>query len=213
MDNTGIYVISYKDKEYVGQTTVSFKKRWEQHKYCKEDDYFHRAIRKHGWENFKFEILHIVSKYEPIQEWRQELNILEEDTIIQKNCLAPNGYNSNKGGDNRECHSLTREKLRIANTGEKNPQFGKFGKDSPTYGRITSVEQKQHLREINSKKVEQWSKDGKTFIKIWNSAKEASIGICGTKYGLNISSVCKGKRKTSGKFTWKYHQETSIKKY
>ena len=206
MDNTGIYVISYKDKEYVGQTTVSFKKRWEQHKYCKEDDYFHRAMRKHGWENFEFKILKIISKYEPEDQWREELNKTEENIIVQRNSLAPNGYNSNKGGENRECHSLTREKLRVANTGAKNPQFGKFGKDSPTYGRIVSDEQKQAIRELNSKKTEQWSKDGKTLIKVWNSAKEAEIELLGKKSG-NIHRVCNGKRKTAGKFIWKYTQE------
>lgn len=210
MDNTGIYVISYKHKEYIGQTTVSFKKRWDQHKYCKEDDYFHRSIRKHGWENFNFEILYTVPKYEPEMNWREELNILEEMTISELGCLVPYGFNSKKGGDNIFCHPLTREKLRVANTGAKNPQFGKRGKDSPTWGRTATAEKRRLLSEINSKKVEQWSKDGETLIKVWNSAKEASIGICGTKHGLNISSVCKGKRKTAGKFVWKYHQEASV---
>lgn len=203
MDETGIYVISYKGKSYVGQTTVSFKKRWEQHKYCKDDDYFHRALRKHGWENFKFEILYTVPRYEPDHEWREELNNLEEMAIVENSCLAPEGYNSKKGGENRFCHPLTREKLRIANLGEKNPRFGKFGKDSPSWGRVVSDEQRQTAREFNSKKTEQWSKDGETLIKVWNSAQDAEVALTGNKSG-NIHRACNGERKTAMKFVWKY---------
>jgi len=190
---------------YVGQTTVSFKKRWEQHKSCKENDYFHRSIRKHGWDNFTFEILYTVPRYEPDSEWREELNNLEEMAIDEAGCLAPCGYNSKKGGENRYCHPLTREKLRIANLGYKNPQFGKFGKDSPSWGRIVSDEQRQMAREHASKKTEQWSKDGKTIIKVWNSAQEAEVALTGKTSG-NIHRACNGKRKTAFKFVWKYQQ-------
>lgn len=205
MDETGIYVIYYKDKTYIGQTTVSFKKRWNQHKYCKEDDYFHRSLCKYGWENFKFEILYTVPRYEPEQDWREELNSLEEMSIDELGCLAPAGFNSKKGGENRYCHPLTREKLRIANLGEKNPHYGKFGKDSASWGRAVSEAQRQAAREFNSKKTEQWSKDGKTFIKVWNSAQDAEIALSGRRTG-NIHRVCKGKRKTAFKFLWKYQE-------
>lgn len=51
------------------------------------------------------------------------------------------------------------------------------------------------------KKVKQYALDGK-FIKEWNSIKEVTKQI--NINSGNIVNCCKGKRKTAGKFIWKY---------
>lgn len=94
----GIYKITNKKngKIYVGQA-IDIYDRWKQHKYKaynpKEKGYnsaIHGAFRKHGFENFTFEIL---------EECKQnELDQKEQYWIKELNCLCPNGYNILPGG-------------------------------------------------------------------------------------------------------------------
>jgi group I intron endonuclease len=75
--------------------------------------YFIRAIKEHGKENFKREILEFF-------DTKEEAFAAQEKYIIQYNTLAPNGYNiSPKGGLHVQgCHSLeTKEKISKGNRG------------------------------------------------------------------------------------------------
>lgn len=87
------------NKKYIGQT-INPKKRFNQHKSSafneKDSEYnspLHRAFRKYGYENFKYEVL--------IEN--NEIDILNELEIyfIKKyNSQIPNGYNIEPGGKN-----------------------------------------------------------------------------------------------------------------
>lgn len=96
--NGSIYVIKNKcnDKVYVGQTIQSVEERFKQHlKLLKtnEKQLIHKAIKKHGKENFYYEILSTnINSLE-------ELNKLEEYFIKEYNCIKPNGYNLCYGGN------------------------------------------------------------------------------------------------------------------
>ena len=78
-------------KIYIGKTN-NITKRWSNHR-CSNDPnmVIARAIRKYGKENFKFEVLY---KNVPIDE----IDELEIQTIKDKNCRIPNGYNVAEGG-------------------------------------------------------------------------------------------------------------------
>lgn len=76
------------------------------------------------------------------------------------------------------------------------------GENHPMYGKHHSEESKKKIAETLTLKIVQLSLEGE-LIKIWNSIKEAQESL---KIG-NISNVCKGKRKTSGGFKWKYLEE------
>ena len=93
-------------KVYVGQTINSLKRRQSNHKqgaFVKQDHYyFHKALRKYGFDNFVWEIL---------EEFDIELDIhlfcllneAERKYIALYNSNNPqNGYNMTKGGD---CYS------------------------------------------------------------------------------------------------------------
>lgn len=57
-----------------------------------------------------------------------------------------------------------------------------------------------------SRKVEQWSKDGKELIKVWNSSKEAAESL-----GINhrcIDHTVSKRYKTSANFRWIEHKES-----
>lgn len=77
-------------KIYIGQTKFPLKKRVLEHKYNAQydiDTYFYRAIRKYGFENFKFIVIDAAHNI-------RELCKLENFYILKYNSLAPNGYNS-----------------------------------------------------------------------------------------------------------------------
>lgn len=100
------------NKIYIGQTIMPLKNRLYVHKYDakqpKPQDYFHRAIKKHGWGNFTWEILCECST-------RQELNDKETEYIINLKSYHTFkvGYNLTYGGDyNPMFDSLVKEKQR-----------------------------------------------------------------------------------------------------
>lgn len=117
-----IYIATSKTtkKSYIGQTIQKFNRRISEHK----RDYrnpkcnmhhgkFHRALRKYGFNNFKWEILHNNIP-------QPKLNKMEIKSILQYNSYK-NGYNSTTGGEMGmyEITSETRKKLSDANRGKK----------------------------------------------------------------------------------------------
>ena len=100
-------------KKYFGQT-ISEKTRYILHKSNafnenspEYNSVFHRAIRKYGWDNFKYEI---VATSDDIEI----LNLLEIMYIKKYNTKVPNGYNVETGGKNceRPPTDAQKEKLR-----------------------------------------------------------------------------------------------------
>lgn len=98
-----LYTNLINNKKYVGQTN-NFQRRVNEHKSCafnpksvNYDDIIHKAIRKHGLDNFKIEILEIidnVSDYEIVNE--REVYWIKE----QKSLTTEWGYNVLEGGRN-----------------------------------------------------------------------------------------------------------------
>lgn len=78
--------------QYVGQTIRSLEERWRDHCRVKDDNYFHRAIRKYGSENFTLKILDTA-------ETGEELDLKEIYWIEKLNTLYPGGYNLREGGN------------------------------------------------------------------------------------------------------------------
>jgi len=124
-----IYKISNKinNKIYIGQTTQSMERRKAQYKWCcinyANGKYVNStiiipAMNKYGFNNFEFEIIHTCETIE-------ELNQLEIFYIKQYNCLCPNGYNIESGGNNSPVSEITKRKIGDAQLGEKNHRFGK----------------------------------------------------------------------------------------
>lgn len=88
-------------KKYIGQSISKGNARYNNHKSsyknpddCEYESPLHRAFRKHGFENFTYEIL--AQDIESIDL----LNQLEIQYIQQYDCQIPNGYNIEPGGKN-----------------------------------------------------------------------------------------------------------------
>lgn len=119
-----IYKVTNKinGKVYIGQTISSLQTRKSQHLYeSRKNSYiFHRAIRKYGFINFSWEVLCIC-------ESREELNEMEFHYIKQYHSyMREGGYNMNYGYYSiYELSDITRKKMSISKTGNKNPWYGK----------------------------------------------------------------------------------------
>lgn len=117
-----VYGVIYKisnsvnDKLYYGQTKANPPShRWNRHKYstkkgCKVP--LHSAMRLHGIDKFKFEIVCSCDTLD-------ELNNKEIELISTANSFCPNGYNIMKGGDNFERTEEHRKKIGDALRGKK----------------------------------------------------------------------------------------------
>ena len=97
-------VCELNNKLYIGQTTQSLERRKSCHKHEPRDFKFNYAIRKHGWENFKWIIL---CDNVPIKD----LDRYEKFYIDLFNTQR-NGYNSTEGGKG-------------VGRGENHPNYGK----------------------------------------------------------------------------------------
>ena len=88
---------------YVGKS-IDFEARMDEHKNGTSIDssYVERSIRKHGWHNFKVEIL-----IDDVPE--EDLSNLETCYIDVKDTLYPNGYNLTRGGEGISGYIFTPE--------------------------------------------------------------------------------------------------------
>lgn len=113
-----------------------------------------------------------------------ELNSKEKYWISELNTLSPNGYNLKTGGDRSELVEDSIDKIRTT---------------------VKSLWDEGAYTAPWKRMVCQYSLDG-TLIETWDSIREAAkhLGIT----DKHISSVCKGDRRTSGGFMWRYYEDT-----
>jgi len=174
---TKIYLITNIDndpyKVYIGQTK-NLKVRLSNHR-----KKYHKNIQMSVLDEIKTEIR---------EDWKQ----LESFWI---NLFQSWGFkldNKNNGGNGPNQFSKESiDKLSKAKKGQKYPSF-------------TTRADKGKLRpnSTHNKPVNQYSLDG-TFIKQWNSAREAQRFINGKNDG-SVADCCRGKCKTGYKFKWSY---------
>lgn len=150
-------------KSYIGYTK-NFLKRKSVHKKNAADQninfYFYQAIRKHGWDNFKWEIIY--------ESWDEKhcLIVMEPFFISEYNTFGENGYNMTRGGergpDNIKRKPLTVQQKKNISIGTKKSALK--GKDHPMYGSKanenfiksskTSMLGKNHSEETKKKQSE-----------------------------------------------------------
>lgn len=184
MDNFYGLIYRYESpsgKSYIGQTTNEQKRKF-QHKQCayneKSKSYnhkFHIAIRKYGFDSFKYEILFTVF-CNSLEELIQTLN-QKEIYYIGLYDSYNNGYNMTIGGN----------QLR--------------GEYHPSYGTHLSEEHKEKLKNSTRKMVSQYDLDG-NYIATYKSAADGQRATgCDSS---QIIAICKGKAFTSKGFQWRY---------
>lgn len=209
-----------KGKVYIGITRNDPLKRWQNGTGYRTNEYFTRAIKKYGWENFKHEILFTGLSEKEAKE--KEIFLIAE----YKSNHRKHGYNISSGGESRSGAKLAeshKEKIGQGNLGKKvsketreklsvsskrlwsNPDFVEHmrvintGKNNKMYGSHMTNERKLKM----SKQVVQFDKNGE-YVAEFISLHEAYnvTKICRD----SISKCCIGEFKHAGGYIWKYKE-------
>jgi len=146
-----VYIATNKinGKCYIGQTIQMLEKRKIAHRssaFLGSKFIFHKAIRKHGWNNFKWKIIRKCND-------KHQLDEVELQYIKEYNTLKPNGYNMTLN----TCGNLGYDF-----SGENNPRFG----DHRKYEEIHGVEKSKKLKKEISERMKNASNN------IWNWKKK-----------------------------------------
>lgn len=151
--------ISPNGKMYIGITSLSPNLRWRNGQGYSQQ-YFAKAIKKYGWENFQHEIL--LSDLT-----QQQAECAERIFIGYWDLTNPNkGYNIDNGGNSIGSHSeITRSKISNAKSGANHHFYGKhlsqehknkiaitnslrqMGENNSFYGKKHTNESKQKIKE------------------------------------------------------------------
>lgn len=109
-------------KVYVGQTSLDLSGRKADHKRKAVSDgsrsHFHAAIRKYGWEVFAWRVLERVLLRELLNERERWWVAHYQSTDTAR------GYNNTTGGGQCEFTPEAKDRIRVAMTGPRNPNYG-----------------------------------------------------------------------------------------
>lgn len=167
-------------KVYIGVTSTDVKRRWGYGSGYNHNEYFRRAIKKYGWDNFAHDILY--SGLTKDDAYSKERALIKEYRSNEKE----HGYNHTDGGEvgkklSKEAIDKIREHAR-KRVGENNPRYGKHctdetkekiraaivgrfaGKNNPNFGKPMKDEQKKKISE---------SRKGKHFPKLSDAMKKS----------------------------------------
>ena len=197
---------------YIGATTKSIDERKKDHikKSKKGNSYeFHHAITTYGVDAFKWEQIDTATTTD-------ELAKKEKEYILKYNSKEE-GYNQSQGGEIQKSvyqYDISTEKLveKFSNLTDAGAKFNLNKQDLSSVclsvnkvskGFVWSYSSTfpAHLNDKRRKKVVQYTLKGK-FINEFKSVSEASKFTGCNK--TSIAKVCRGERKSSGGFLWKY---------
>lgn len=136
-------ITNYKNgKIYIGQTIRSIHIRWKEHvRMTSECEYLKNAIKKHGENSFFREVIDFATSM-------HELNYLEEFWIeFYDSANRDKGYNIELGGKNSKSSLITKEKIKISNTGKKRSKETKLKISQSKKGFKHTEEAKQIIGE------------------------------------------------------------------
>lgn len=194
-------------KVYIGITSKTANKRWNNGRGYSNCTYFYNAILKYGWDNIKHEIL-----FTDLDENRAKG--LEIELIKHYKSLKIS-YNMTNGGDGylgyipskevrRKLSELAKNRTHICSEEARN-------KIRESHLRNLSSYKSQEFRDKISKavdykksKVSQFTLEGE-YLRSFSSANEAEK-FTSVSRGA-ILRCCKGKVRRAGNFIWKYYGE------
>lgn len=196
----GVYKIInlINNKIYVG-SSVDIAKRMRKHKYelrknIHPNEHLQRAYNKYGEDSFTAELLENCTEDIIIGREQYYIDMLNPEYNICKVAYSSLG---------RKASEETKRKMVEKRTGFTHTEETKqlMSRVALERGTIITKEHKESITKLLGFPVEKYSKDG-IFIEDY-----PSIGVASLKNKIptgSISQVCKMKRKTAGKYIWKY---------
>ena len=194
-----------KDKWYVGMTSLEPKKGWNNGKGYNYNTQMWKDIQESNWNN---DWIHTI--FDTFYNREDALDF--EAFLIGMLDSIGSGYNASAYSSHSCKHSEeSKNKISEALTGEKNHMYGKHHSEETKKkmaeshtGRTLSEEIRKKISDSQPKNpVLQFSKTGE-FIAEYPSSKEAERQTgC---HSSHICNCCKGTRKSTGGFIWKYKE-------
>lgn len=200
-----VYCLQTSDgRRYVGVTSTPLSVRWNNGNGYRFSKDLWDSIVADGWE-------HIVKTVLGENLTLEQASAMERHYIELWDTQNPQfGYNRELGGIGKVkvVSEVSREKMRAAKLGKKNPNYGiRFSEErrqkiaESNRGQKRSIETREKIALTKEIAVVQLSKTGKR-IAVWESGKKAALAT-GAQAG-HIAKVCKHKRATAGGFVWAY---------
>lgn len=194
--NSGIYCFENKEngKKYIGKS-INISKRVSTHisNLCKNKDGC--EILQNAWNKYGEEAFLIYVIEECPEEVISDREIFYIDKLKTK---TPLGYNMTDGGEGLSGYKQseeTKEKRRIKWSGEKNPNFGKFGKDNHRFGTKLSSETRNKIsKSLTGNKPSEETREKQSLAHIGKN-----IGEKNYFYGKNHSATNNGNFGRKGK--------------
>ena len=223
-------------KVYIGITKQNPKQRWGNGSGYRQHKYFANAIKKHGWENFKHEIL-----FNGLTE--DEAKLMEQCLIALYDSINPKyGYNRTLGGEGTLGHQVsdetrvkiskatkgikkefTKEHCRHIGESRKGKKLSKetkikmsknhadvSGENNPLYGKKHSEEAKRKMSENHDDFSGSKHPQARKVICITTGKVFCTIKEASEFYNIDSSSIsacCRHKAKTVSKLKWMYYEE------
>lgn len=218
-------------KVYVGITCQKLERRWRNGNGYKNNEYFNRAIKKYGWDNFSHSIIADGLTMEEAEQ-------IEMALIADLKSDDPRyGYNISGGGSGpKHVSESTRKKISEANKGKHsgadNYMFGRhhtpdarrkmsektkglfIGEKSPLYGKHPSEETRAKMSKSRKESPvvqEHMQKMNAAKRKkvlcvetgvIYESVKAAGRGVGHSP--ANIATACRGEYEQAYGYHWRY---------
>lgn len=195
-------------KRYVGWTSKSISQRWREHVGSKST--FGRAIRKHGQRVWVHITLDQCASKDDAK--------LKEIQWIERFGSFRRGYNMTTGGDGAPNYAYTEAvKILMRSHGKPLSQATRQrlsemnrGSRHPMWGRHHTNAARDRISKNNPRRrpVEQLSIDGQV-IAVFSSITEAARATAHPDY-TKIGLCCRGKRKSTRGFRWRFHSWEEI---
>lgn len=195
------------NKVYIGQTSFSLSKRWQEH--IKDSERFdrplYRAFHKYGIENFNIELI----------EETDSPNEREVYWIKSYNAFH-NGYNATMGGEGRPYDFTAKELETIITMYNKNYSVNDI---AVTIGhdRDTVLHKMQDLgldvSNHRTLKMAVYQLDKKTdqIIKSYPSTHDAARALGDDRKNAHIRECCRGLRKSAYGYKWRFIEDIAEK--
>lgn len=202
-------------KKYIGQTIREMKRK-SQHKSetSKSQTHFGKAIRKYGWENFKYEVLLRFRPTEHKLKLKRVLDKLEKRYVkLHKSYDREFGYNLNKGGEGNIGYAHSEEsKEKIGEAAkvrmEDSEYKDKIIENLTNHEKSKSETTKEKLSNNCKTKKQVYQYNDKlevinTFSSISDAAKSITNDATHKTKSNRISECISGKLQSSYGFIWR----------